>query len=203
MTNENLKTILDQEEEDLRIKDPVEIAFNIAKYAHRNQSRINGDPYFTHPLGMLEYFRNIFCNSTNPYKREAIRDNGIPYIGVQEVILLHDVLEDCVVTLDDIRNEFKKEGFEKYFDDYISKPLRLITHDKQERYEDYICKLMTDPVASLVKMLDLQNNLDLLKLTKFEGYEYDRATRYVKYFKMINDKYHYVEKIYYFMDDIK
>ena len=182
---------------------PIEIAYRIAERAHRNQTRVNGEPYFMHPLRMYDYYRDLLYKSNNPYKAEAMRDNGIPISGVEEVILLHDVIEDTGVTHKDIKKEFCKYGWKEYFDNYISEPLKLITHDKREKYETYIKKVMKNPISSFVKMLDLINNLDLLRVAKLGDYEYNRTHRYVKYFKMINDKYHYVEKIRNYLDDIR
>ena len=62
---------------------------------------------------------------------------------------------------------------------------------------------MSNPISALVKMIDLMNNMNLFSLDKFEDKEYDRAKKYLSYFKKINDKYHYVEKIQNYRDDIR
>ena len=182
---------------------PGEIAYSIAEKAHSKQRRVNGDYYFTHPLGMFDYYRDLVLNSLCPYKWEAMKDNDIPTDGVPEVILLHDVIEDTEVTHEDIRKTFYDREWGEYFDKYISEPLKLITHDKKEDYETYIEKVMRHPVSAFVKMIDLINNLDLLRLATLGDYEYDRALRYVKCFKMINDRYHYVEKLFNYLADIR
>ena len=63
-------------------------------------------------------------------------------------------------------------------------------------------KLLDDPIASLAKLFDTMDNLNLMTLTTFGDKEYDRAKRYLKNFKMINDRYHYLEKINAYLDDI-
>lgn len=82
-----------------------------------------------------------------------------------------------------------------YVDLYLSKPLRLITHDKEVRYDDYIALVLVNPIASIVKMMDLQDNLQVLDLVSLNGYTYKRASGYLKYIYVINKKYHFVENI--------
>ena len=43
--------------------------------------------------------------------------------------------------------------------------------------------------------LDLNDNIDIFGLGSYEDKEDDRMHRYAKYRKMINDEYHFVEKI--------
>ena len=192
-----------EEAEKNATKLPVEIAYWIAERAHRDQRRVNGDYYFLHPLGMFEYYNDLLFSSTYAYKIEAMEDNGIPYNGVTELIFLHDVVEDTSVTHKEIRKKFYDCGYKDYFDQYIDEPLKLITHDKREKYETYINKVMNNPISAFVKMIDLINNLDLLRLAILGDYEYERALKYIKCFKMINDKWHYVEKIYDYLNDIR
>ena len=182
---------------------PLELAFHIAEAAHRNQYRVNGDYYFSHPLRMLDYYEDLLFKHLNPYKIETLKDNNIPVEGIREIILLHDVIEDTIITHKDIKDTFYKNNLKEYFDNYISVPLKLITHNKKDKYETYIKKVMSNPVSALVKMIDLINNLDLLRLDKFEKKEYKRAIKYINAFKTINDKYHYVENIFNYLQDIR
>ena len=62
-------------EEDLKNISPKDLAFQIAFHAHRNQKRVNGDNYITHPLSMAESYLNIFYkDSESPYTTEAMKD---------------------------------------------------------------------------------------------------------------------------------
>lgn len=76
------------------------------------------------------------------------------------VALLHDVVEDTAITLDELEREFPPE---------VTEPLRLLTHDPAVPYRDYIDALVVDPVARTVKRADLMHNLDE---TRFEGCGY-------------------------------
>lgn len=73
------------------------------------------------------------------------------------VALLHDVVEDTPITLDELEREFPPE---------VTEPLRLLTHDPAVPYRDYMDALVVDPVARTVKRADLVHNLDE---TRFEG----------------------------------
>lgn len=61
-------------------------ALAYARNAHRDQKRKDGQPYFIHPLTMA-------CHAT---ALEAVSDDLLA------AILLHDVVEDCEVTLSDL-----------------------------------------------------------------------------------------------------
>ena len=193
----------DEEEKEQKILSTVEIAYRIAEAAHLKQKRVNGDYYFTHPLGMLEAYESMIFCSANPYKYEALQDHKIPFEGVREVILLHDVVEDAKLTFKDIKEIFAEYGYEDYYKEYIEKHLMLITHDKDEDYETYIKDVMHSEVASLVKMLDLMNNTNLFSLNTLGDWEYKRTLKYIKYFKMINDKWHFVERISGYKADVR
>lgn len=181
---------------------PRDIALIIATYAHREQKRVNGEPYITHPISIENFYYDLLWKYPNPYKTEAMKDNDLPTIGIGETMLLHDVVEDTSITHEDIRNLFYEWNWGEYFDLFIDEPLRVITHDKNDDYDTYIAKVLENKEAALVKAFDLMDNTNLLTLDKLTDKEYERALKYLKYFKMINDKYHFVEKICNYRKDI-
>lgn len=197
--NEFLKTQGIKEE---TIKDldssSVHIAEQIAFYAHRNQTRINGSHYFSHPIKVLNLYRKFTGIVDGDYfclNLDLLLECGIPYNGVQEVCLLHDVLEDTSITLNEIKEVYEDLELGHYFETYIKPPLILITHDKSEDYSTYIKKLLINPVASIVKFMDLADNMSPLTLNEFSNFELDRINRYAHYSKEINDKWHFLENI--------
>ena len=174
----------------------VEIARYIAEYAHNGQYRDKNVPYFNHPLNIYAHFADLF----GIRRYESICWNmmdafGIPTDGVSEVIFLHDVVEDTSLSHKDVKNLFKEFGHLDFFNKYIDEPLKLITHDKSVPYPEYIEKVLTNETASFVKMFDLMDNLYLFSLEHFGDKELNRAENYLKYFKTINDKYHFLEMI--------
>ena len=182
------------EEEDL-FKDPINIALEIACVGHNGQYRDNGEPYLSHPGRLYSKFNRLISLGDNKeISYEALLLNGIPYYGVAEVCFLHDVVEDTGITHEEIRNLYVEYGYGDYFDECIDTPLRLITHDKNEPYETYIKKIITNPTASLVKLLDLSDNLNPFGLSHLDEYSVERSKRYIDYFKMINDKHLFLAK---------
>ena len=185
-----------EEEIDEAFKDVTGIAYYIAKVAHYNQKRVNGVTYFAHPLSVYRKYRfliGIEEDNFDPY--ELMGEYGIPFWGVQEVCLLHDVLEDTDVTLDEIEEMYEELGQHIYFEAYIKDPLILITHDKSEDYETYMKNVLCSSTSALVKLLDLTDNTNIFGLDKYEDEEDERMHRYIKYEKMVNDKYHFIERI--------
>ena len=184
-----------EKEIDEAFEDTVGVAYYIARVAHDGQRRANGAPYIMHPLAIYHRYRNIInieASAFDPY--ELADEYDIPFWGVQELCLLHDVVEDTEFTLKDIEQMYKELNQELYFKTYIENQLWLITHEKDDDYETYMKDVLCIKASALVKLLDLTDNLNVLSLDKFEDDEYERALRYVKYLKMINDKFHFVEK---------
>jgi (p)ppGpp synthase/HD superfamily hydrolase len=88
------------------------------------------------------------------------------------VALLHDVVEDTDMTLEDIKNEG--------FSDEVVEALSLLTHQKDVSYYDYIVKIGTNPIAIDVKIADLKHNSDLSRLTEITQSDFERADKYKK-----------------------
>ena len=111
-------------------------AMQIAYEAHAGQVDKCGTPYVFHPYHLAEQMPDEITTC---------------------VALLHDVVEDTPITLDELEREFPPE---------VTEPLRLLTHDPAVPYRDYIDTFVVDPVARTVKRADLMHNLDE---TRFEG----------------------------------
>ena len=67
-------------------------AFKFAEKCHKGQFRKTGDPYIVHPINTAIYLANMRMDS------QTI-----------SAALMHDVIEDCGVTYDEIENLFGKE----------------------------------------------------------------------------------------------
>ena len=178
------------------VQGTVDIALAISIYAHREQQRENGKPYYVHPIACRELYRNFVGIIDGEYDcidLDLMDCFNIPFHGVQEVALLHDVLEDTDVSLNEIGEVFEEFWEKTYFNLYIKQALLLITHDKSESYEIYIDKLLVNPIASLCKMLDMTDNMNMFGLACLQDKELQRTIGYAKYFKQINDKWHFIE----------
>ena len=73
--------------------EPVIKAFNYAMDKHKNQLRVSGEPFFTHPIAVA----NILA------------DMGLDTCAVTAA-LLHDVVEDTDATDEEIPTEYSTQG---------------------------------------------------------------------------------------------
>ena len=107
----------------------IERAKQIATVAHEGQKRTNGSPYINHPARIAD-------------KAE---------LRLKPIAWLHDVPEDTNVTLEDL----KREGFPTY----ILAAVDLLTHRKGDTNMAYWKKILTNPDAVSVKLMDIQDNM--------------------------------------------
>ena len=94
--------------------------------------------------------------------------------------LLHDVVEDTEVTL----NDLEKEGFPET----VLEALRLLTHSPEEDYFTYIRRLKENPLARKVKLADLDHNSQLNRLPKITEKDRERLEKYQKAKEILNSE---------------
>lgn len=105
-------------------------AMKLAYQAHLGQVDHSGVPYIFHPYHLAEQMDDeISCT----------------------VALLHDVVEDTEVTLEDLGKEFPAE---------VIAAVSLLTHDVNMDYFDYVRAIKDNPTAKKVKLADLAHNSD-------------------------------------------
>jgi (p)ppGpp synthase/HD superfamily hydrolase len=161
------------------MRDLLSEAIVFATAAHDGMRRRGGVlPYIVHPMEVGAII------GTMTDKQEVIAAG-----------LLHDVVEDSNITLDDIADVYFDCGFETHFSCNIRKSLNLITHNKEDDYFVYIEKMMRDPVASLVKFMDLADNMNPVSLNCFGKEEFERLQKYTCCAFMINEYWHFLESI--------
>lgn len=109
-------------------------AMLLAYDAHHGQLDKGSVPYIFHPIHLAEQM---------PDELTTI------------VALLHDVVEDTDLTLDDIAGDFPPA---------VIDALRLLTHKPGTNYLDYVRALRNNPIAATVKRADLLHNSDESRL---------------------------------------
>lgn len=114
-----------------RVQALLESAIVLAAGAHRGQKDRAGAPYILHPLRVMLSLRE-------PLEMIA---------GV-----LHDVVEDGGITLDQLRNA----GYPVEVVDALD----ALTRRSGESYGDYLMRVKANPLALRVKLADLRDNLD-------------------------------------------
>ncbi len=113
-------------------------ALSFARAKHEGQLRKSGEPYFVHPLTMA-------CDALSI----GIRDDD-----VIAAILLHDVVEDCGVTL----QELPVSGSVKHSVDLVTFSV-MDGETKDTARTRYYNMILTDRAATLTKLVDRCHNV--------------------------------------------
>ena len=119
-------------------------AIELAKKAHEGQIDKGGSPYIGHPFRV-----------TNQFEDEEEKIVGI----------LHDAVEDSDLTLEDLVTAG--------FSDRVIAAVDAITKREGEEIDNYLNRVMNNPIALKVKIVDMTDNMDLSRITNIT--EKDRA----------------------------
>ncbi len=109
-------------------------AMRIAYEAHHGQEDVNGVPYIFHPFHVAEQMEDEITAC---------------------VALLHDIVEDTDVTIEELQKIFPSE---------VTGAVALLTRNRDEDYFDYVRKIKDNSVAKAVKLGDLAHNMDESRL---------------------------------------
>ncbi len=129
----------------------LERAITIAAESHEGQVDKAGSPYILHPL------RVMAAQLTNDARTVAV---------------LHDVVEDTGVTLGELRDQ-------AHFSEPILQALELVTRRPEDSYEEFVERCAFDPIARVVKLADLEDNMNALRLMEFDTKAAERFPRYL------------------------
>jgi (p)ppGpp synthase/HD superfamily hydrolase len=127
----------------------LERAIAIAATAHAGQVDKGGAPYILHPLKVMMRMSSL---------EERI------------VAVLHDVVEDCDISLDDLR----QEGFSE---DVLT-AIAAVTKVPGESYEDFVERAGQNPIGRAVKLADLEENSDLSRIASPSWEDLERIEKY-------------------------
>ncbi|MDF5940609.1 GTP pyrophosphokinase [Pseudomonas aeruginosa] len=108
-----------------------------------------GMPYILHPLRLMARF-------TDPFE--------------QAVSLLHDVIEDSDTTAEDLLNEG--------FPENVVEAVVLLSRRRGESYEVFIERICPHPLARKIKLADIEDNLNVLRLASLGEPDLRRVSKY-------------------------
>jgi len=124
-------------------------AVAIAATAHQNQVDKANAPYILHPLRLMLRGQTLL---------------------EQIVAVLHDVVEDSDWTLDQLTAEgFPTEAIVA---------LACLTRRADESYDQFIDRVLTNPLATQVKRYDLEDNMMLTRMAVLTAKDVERLQRY-------------------------
>ena len=117
-------------------------AIDLAYEHHHGQKDKAGRPYFLHVVHVAEQMDDELSTC---------------------VALLHDTLEDTDLDPAILEREFPRE---------VVDAVKLLTHDKNTDYFEYVRRVAANPTARKVKLADLAHNLDA---SRFAGTGLERS----------------------------
>ncbi len=133
-------------------------AIEIAVDAHRGQFDKAGAPYILHPLRVMQ--------------RQSTTDAMI--VGV-----LHDVVEDSDWTYE----RLQAEGFS----DAILNALKAVTNQPDEDYDAFVARAASNPIGRMVKLADIEDNLDVRRLTEMTERDGKRMNKYLRAWRRLQE----------------
>ncbi|MBQ9395293.1 MAG: bifunctional (p)ppGpp synthetase/guanosine-3',5'-bis(diphosphate) 3'-pyrophosphohydrolase [Proteobacteria bacterium] len=130
------------------MSDLVEKALEFATKCHKGQVDKGGCDYIEHP-------KRVAAECENDDEKV--------------VALLHDTMEDCGVTAQTLR--------ESGFPDEIIAAVESCTKNKNEDYFDYVRRACDNKIGRVVKMHDLEDNMNILRMASLCSVRHDILER--------------------------
>ncbi len=124
-------------------------ALLFATTGHINQIDKGGEDYILHPIRIMQ---------------------NMDTIEEKLVAILHDTMEDCKATEEDLKNI----GMPKD----VIEAVKVITKEKREDYYKYIKRVKQNSIARRVKMADLEDNMNLKRIKSPTGKDFERFKKY-------------------------
>jgi (p)ppGpp synthase/HD superfamily hydrolase len=130
----------------------LEDAIALAVEAHRGQKDKAGEPYILHPLRVM-------------YRLGW----GAPE-AARMAAVLHDVVEDTKFKLPELR----AAGYPGE----VLAAVALLSRREEDSYEQFIERVLPDPIARMVKRADLEDNMEVRRLGAVTAKEIERLAKY-------------------------
>ena len=127
----------------------IETSLQIALRAYAGKTDKAGREYILHPLRVMAKME------TDPERSAA---------------LLHDVIEDSDITAEDLL----AEGIPAE----VVEAVQSLTKKEHEEYQDFVARAKKNKIAAKVKIADIEDNIDVLRLTSLDEHDLARIKKY-------------------------
>lgn len=97
---------------------------------------------------------------------------------LMQIAVLHDVVEDSDLTIDDLR--------QMGFSERVLTALECLTHRKGEPYDAYIRRVAVNADAIKVKLADLRHNSDITRMKGLREKDIARLEKYHRSFSFLS-----------------
>ena len=129
--------------------DLIEKSIEIALYAYKGLKDKAGNTYILHPLRIMA-------------KVESIDEKC--------VAILHDVIEDSDYTAEDLLNEGMPTS--------VVDAVVALTKVKGEDYDSYMERIKRNLIATKIKCIDIEDNINILRLNSISDEDLERVAKY-------------------------
>ncbi len=136
----------------------IEKSLAIALRAHTGITDKAGRAYILHPL-------RIMAKMTTEIEMSAA--------------LLHDVIEDSDITA----TELLAEGIPRV----VVEAVLCLTKQSDENYHDFVLRAKQNPIARKVKIADIEDNINVLRITNLTEKDLVRIAKYHAAWHFLND----------------
>lgn len=142
-------------------------AIAIAAKAHKGQIDKAGDPYILHPLRMMM---------------------RMPNETTRIVAILHDVIEDTKNNPPPDKWDAPRLQSAGFTEEVIA-ALDCVTDrkDQGESYPEFVERAASNPIARRVKIADLEDNMNMLRLGTVGEKQLERLARYHRSWKRLKE----------------
>ena len=143
-----------------------DLAYKIAEESHQGQKYGNHDYFTYHVLGV----EGIVI-----HQHDFVNGDSYELMFKRIIALLHDVVEDTCVTLQDLRDNG--------FPENVIEAVKILTKTEGYNVYDYLEKIRFNPLAKSVKIADAYFNLgESLKSQRKQG-----IVKYTSYLRIITE----------------
>lgn len=136
----------------------IDTALKIALRAHTGAVDKAGQPYILHPIRLM-------LKMTDDVEKATA--------------LLHDVIEDSDITA----NDLLAEGIP----DTVVTAVLALTKQDHETYTAFVLRAKQHPIARKVKIADIEDNLNVLRIKTLTEKDLARIAKYHKAWQLLQD----------------
>lgn len=123
-------------------------AYEVAESMHRGQTRKSGEPFIVHPISVASMLANMEAS-----------------VDIITAGMLHDVVEDTSMTIDDVQAEFGSRV--SFLVDGVTKLIQMSDLTKEEQQAENMRKMFLaiadDPRVVTIKLVDRLHNMRTLQ----------------------------------------
>lgn len=150
----------------------IEIAKRIAEEVFRDKKDRGGSNYIGHLNRVADNIENFI--DPDDYK-------FIHFETMKSAAYLHDIVEDYP--------EWSLEKLHTIFNDQILIDIiRLLTKTDDIEYDQYIKNISENRYATIIKLCDLEDNMDITRLKKITDKDLERLKKYHKSYNYLKSK---------------